>query len=639
MKCDNTCPECRTHISTYRHLKEDSRFNDLVQGCVKVLKLLQNEKSRNQKKNTRIFDAKSDCNKDDNSIVSQTASFVTAFEGSDSEFFINEDQDDELTHVNVGVTKFSAMNSVAREIQQNFGLSTHGSNDTTSAETAKKSTGSINMITSKDDCNVRTVTRLQSRKRKDSNDEIHQLLKKSTTRTKNKADAKRHKRRKTINKTILWNPMSTVSSHEASIVIDLLPDSPTPSPTRTYEIAKVTPTNGVVRSRRSMIDGYGDQSESESEFEISDIESTCSFDEHEIENTKNSFESKDKVQKSWKKKPKKFPHLVVIVGGAEYKPVGWNVTSFEQRMKELMVFKAKHGHCEVHHFTEEDFSFVRWCARMRSNYNAYNRGDVKNSRGMTEERIRRLNEIGFAWTIHAPNTKTFEERIEELLKFKAKFGHTIVPTRHDDNHSLGMWCDALRVAYRKYQAGKKAHNSIDEEKIRRLDEIGFAWDVRVGGINAFTFDEYFDCLLDFKRKFGHCEVPTTFEDENLKRWVRHMRDERKWYMAGKKTSRIDGEKIKRLDEIGFVWECKRRNATTFDERIQALKAFKEEYGHTRVPCYYKDDPSFGIWCSRMRGGLRSYLEGRGFKYYLNEERIRIIQEIGIEPSPPNLRKY
>jgi hypothetical protein len=62
------------------------------------------------------------------------------------------------------------------------------------------------------------------------------------------------------------------------------------------------------------------------------------------------------------------------------------------------------------------------------------------------------------------------------------------------------------------------------ERKRRLDAIGFIWDWR-----EQLWEENFAALLKFKRREGHCCVPTSHRESELKLgwWVATQRRNRK----------------------------------------------------------------------------------------------------------------
>ena len=83
---------------------------------------------------------------------------------------------------------------------------------------------------------------------------------------------------------------------------------------------------------------------------------------------------------------------------------------------------------------------------------------------LTEERVQRLDKIGFVWNALSAN---WEEGFAALEVFKEREGHCRVPQAHKEgDHRLGIWVGTQRA--------KKA--TLTPERVQRLDEIGFVWD-------------------------------------------------------------------------------------------------------------------------------------------------------------------
>jgi hypothetical protein len=68
----------------------------------------------------------------------------------------------------------------------------------------------------------------------------------------------------------------------------------------------------------------------------------------------------------------------------------------------------------------------------------------------------------------------FDYRFNDLMAFKAKYGHCDVSTRGEDA-SLGQWCNKLKVSYKKKQHNQKPHTKLSDEQIQRLNDAGFKW--------------------------------------------------------------------------------------------------------------------------------------------------------------------
>jgi len=92
---------------------------------------------------------------------------------------------------------------------------------------------------------------------------------------------------------------------------------------------------------------------------------------------------------------------------------------------------------------------------------------------LSQDRIERLEEIGFQWK----GCITFEKRCLELIAFKEEFGHCIVPYRYAANPSLGHWCSDMRMANKKIQKRIKVNSNLSQDRIERLEEIGHKWKV------------------------------------------------------------------------------------------------------------------------------------------------------------------
>jgi len=62
---------------------------------------------------------------------------------------------------------------------------------------------------------------------------------------------------------------------------------------------------------------------------------------------------------------------------------------------------------------------------------------------------------------------------KELCEYQQEHGNCHVPTKYRQNTALGRWVSTQRSDYKKFQEGKKS--TMTEDKIARLESIGFAW--------------------------------------------------------------------------------------------------------------------------------------------------------------------
>jgi len=148
---------------------------------------------------------------------------------------------------------------------------------------------------------------------------------------------------------------------------------------------------------------------------------------------------------------------------------------FDKRFNHLMAFKAKYGHCDVSQ-RGEDASLGMWCTEVRVSYKKMQHNQ-KPRKKLSDEQIQSLNDAGFKWCLQKgelASNKTFDKRFNDLMAFKAKYGHCDVSQRGEDA-SLGMWCTVVRVSYKKMQINQKPHTKLSDEQIQRLSDAGFKW--------------------------------------------------------------------------------------------------------------------------------------------------------------------
>mgnify|MGYP001592065932 CR=1 FL=1 len=195
----------------------------------------------------------------------------------------------------------------------------------------------------------------------------------------------------------------------------------------------------------------------------------------------------------------------------------------------------------------------------------------------------------------------WEERYSELVQFKSKTGHCIVPQQWSENPGLGHWVLIQRQFRKK--------GVLSEERIRRLNDIWFVWDT----LEA-EWEQRFAQILQFKRRFGHCNVPRNYpEAKGLGAWTSTQRQVR----LGTRKGSLNEDRIRRLDEIGFVWDTV---SATWEERFSGLVQFKSKTGHCNVPRNWPENPSLSHWVTTQRQNRK-----RGT---LNEERLRRLNDIG-----------
>lgn len=165
--------------------------------------------------------------------------------------------------------------------------------------------------------------------------------------------------------------------------------------------------------------------------------------------------------------------------------LGFNLDPWETMFVSLLQFKQLHGHCNVPFGSSETAMLGEWVSKQRS---------AKQQGILSEEKVRRLAEIGFIWAgpskpsakvlspavhrevnwqamldevvnIH-PNIE-WEAMFDALVRFKQQHGHCNVPIKFPENPKLSKWAERQRLVHEL--------GGLTEERQKRLEELGFEW--------------------------------------------------------------------------------------------------------------------------------------------------------------------
>jgi len=154
--------------------------------------------------------------------------------------------------------------------------------------------------------------------------------------------------------------------------------------------------------------------------------------------------------------------------------------------------------------------------------------------------------------------KAFYARISELKDYKKK--HGTITVKRQNAPKLYQWVGDVRHGYNQFikNGGKKKGNSsgimITESRIQALKELEFVFNPHEEK-SENAFEARFSQLEAFKKKHGDCKVGATKDVIKLNRWVNSLRHTYRQTQQGQPTSRtLKEEWIKRLDELGFVWD-------------------------------------------------------------------------------------
>ena len=196
---------------------------------------------------------------------------------------------------------------------------------------------------------------------------------------------------------------------------------------------------------------------------------------------------------------------------------------------------------------------------------------------LTDERLVVLDEHGFQWEGKSANElyeHSWEVKYQALVQFHAKEGHADPP----NGHALYTWCSRQR---------------LEESTISgRRTELGHTAQASMGSGEE---------QASSRRK------KTSTKQSSLNRGI--------W-----------SERKAKLDALDFVWI--KRSRTNWEERLEQLKQYKLENGHTQVPQMYTANRQLGKWVNRQR--TEYMLMTKGKKSCMTEERAEMLKGIGFE---------
>ena len=129
-----------------------------------------------------------------------------------------------------------------------------------------------------------------------------------------------------------------------------------------------------------------------------------------------------------------------------------------ERYNELKQYKSANGDCNVSSKSSKHPQLGMWVTRQRSRY--------KKGR-ISDDRLQRLDDIEFSWAPLDQHEVLWEQRFNELEQFESANGHCNIPGRSSEHPKLANWVKGQRSQYKK--------GRISDDRVQRLDDIGFAW--------------------------------------------------------------------------------------------------------------------------------------------------------------------
>lgn len=138
----------------------------------------------------------------------------------------------------------------------------------------------------------------------------------------------------------------------------------------------------------------------------------------------------------------------------------------------------------------------------------------------------------------------WDDFLRHLITFKEEHGHCVVPQKYksSDGFTLGTSVSMVR-------SGRSFVKGFPERQAT-LKSLGFVFDMR-----KFQWDHFYNELINYKKEFGHVDVPgkwITPDGMQLGRMVSKVRND-KTYLRKSNAH----ERFKMLQRLGFEWRSPR----------------------------------------------------------------------------------
>lgn len=259
----------------------------------------------------------------------------------------------------------------------------------------------------------------------------------------------------------------------------------------------------------------------------------------------------------------------------------WNFSQdclWEKNYLAAKAYYKTHGDLNVKsdYVTEDGVKLGSWLCSIRT----YEKIGAR-QKYLTPERVKLLDDLGMIWGV---TDYIWERNYEAAAAYYREHGDLDVPAtyRTADGIKLGNWLYRIRKERKergKNQAGKE---SLTEEQITRLDEIGMVWT----RTNDSKWDKGYRAAEEYAARHGDLLVPARYATQDgfaLGRWISKQRQD---YLSDK----IPAIRKEKLEAIGMVWR-----ADSWESRLDLVKKWYRENGNLAIPQNTVVD---GVWIGR-----------------------------------------
>ena len=141
--------------------------------------------------------------------------------------------------------------------------------------------------------------------------------------------------------------------------------------------------------------------------------------------------------------------------------------------RQLRDYRITNGNCKVPLKYKENPKLGSWVNNQKTKYK--NTRKNKSGSKLKPDQITKLESIGMDWGKNGPAPVSWEERFNELVKYKTVRGNCNVRYNETSPTPLAMWVVAQRMEYKRFKKGLDSLLTLDQ--IKQLNGIGMKWKV------------------------------------------------------------------------------------------------------------------------------------------------------------------
>jgi hypothetical protein len=188
--------------------------------------------------------------------------------------------------------------------------------------------------------------------------------------------------------------------------------------------------------------------------------------------------------------------------------------------------------------------------------------------------IDELNKQGIKWMVKSANTSR-EQWIVICQRYYKKYNNLDPSVDYvtKDGIRLGVYLINEKIRYKK--------NKMDQLLVEKYESMGFVWRKK----NRVNWMENYNKAKQSFEKYGYINE----KESGLENW---LADQRRAYSRKNSEKRLSEEKIRLLDDIGFMW------SKEWQTKYLALTEYVTEHGSVKdMPYDYvsKDGKNLGVW--------------------------------------------